>query len=165
MDALALLRDQVLSTDDLLTQVVSKVTPVQATWQLSGSTANPIAAAYLHVYHNEDRVIHGLLQGKALRFDAGNWQERVGVDAAKVWQSSSPTDLAALCAYAAEVHVATRDYLAGLEPTALEEDVQTQRGKRPCAEVLSLYLVRHKLIHLGEIAALLGCQGVKGLPV
>ena len=69
-----------------------------------------------------------------------------------------------MLAYAEAVSTGTKAYLASLDPAALDRQIETPRGPRPLAARLSVYLVVHKAQHTGDIAALLGCQGVKGLP-
>ncbi len=164
MEALTLLRDQATLADNLLTQVFANVTPEQAVWRLEGSTANPIAPIFLHAYHTEDRWIQQQLQSQPTILDRGGWRDRLGYDPAARWAPLSSPDLDAYRAYAAEVRGATRRYLDGLDPAALEREVPSPRGPQPLVATLSLVLVAHKLTHTGEIAALVGCQGVKGFP-
>ena len=170
MDALDLLRQQATMADDLMARVTAELTADQAAWRLDGSAANPIAATFLHVYLTEDRVVQQA-QGRPPLFESGGWQGRLGVEAplgvepAAVWAATARPDPAALRAYAGEVRAASRAYLDGLEPAALEQEIDTSRGKRPRVAALSLALVAHKFTHVGDISALLGCQGLKGFPV
>lgn len=163
MDALDLLRDQAANADRMLLQVFSPVTPDQAAWRLSGSMANTIGATFMHVYHSEDRMVHGAL-GSPSVFERGSWHERLGYDPETVWTYAGKPDPGLLLEYAGAVSAATQAYLSGLRPDAMEREVETPRGTQPMASRLSVYLVVHKFQHMGEIAALLGCQGVKGLP-
>ena len=163
MDALALLRMQSAGAERQMQQIMAQVTPDQAVWHLEGSTANLIITTFLHVYHAEDRAVNGQL-GKETIFGGGGWQERLGFDPAAQWQPPAQADVEAGRAYAVAVQTATRQYLEGLEPSALEQEIETPRGRQPLVNRLNIYLVTHKLMHAGEIAALLGCQGVKGLP-
>ena len=71
--------------------------------------------------------------------------------------------LAALQAYEQAVLATTETYLAALIPTDLDRTVAFIGGERPVADVLA-NLVVHSMGHAGEIAALKGMQGVKGLP-
>jgi uncharacterized damage-inducible protein DinB len=163
VDALDLLRDQTANADRTLRQVFGQVTPDQAVWRMSGSTANTIGATFMHVYYSEDQIVHGA-QGAPTVFDSGGWQQRLGYDHDGVWTFTGRHDPGLLLQYADAVTAATADYLAGLPPEALAEEIETPRGRQPRARRLSVYLVNHKFQHTGEIAALLGCQGVKGLP-
>lgn len=163
MDALALLRDQAAAADSLMTQVAADITADQASWKLDGSTANPIGPTFLHVYAVEDRAVQRF-RGRSPLLEADGWGERLGVGTGFSWSPETRPDPDACRAYAAEVRAATVRYLDGLDPAELAREVDTQRGRRSLADVLTLALVLHKLTHTGEIAALLGCQGVRGFP-
>ena len=166
MDALALLKQQVATANDLMTQVFAGVNQIQAGWRLEGSTANPIGATFLHAYFNEDRVVQEYAQGQRPLWDTAGWRERLHYDPSAPWSPATlaVTDPEACRAYAVDVHAATRRYLESLQPGALEREIEGPRGTRPLFIPLSWLLVTHKLGHMGEIAALLGCQGVKGFP-
>ena len=163
MDALTLLREQNETAEGLMSQVFAEVTPEQATWKLPGSTANAIAPTFLHIYHAEDAVIHRL-SGQPTIFETGGWQQKLGFDPNAQWSEIARPDIATYRAFAAAVRAATREYLASVDPNTLEQEVQTPRGPRTLAARLTMILINHKITHAGEIAALLGCQGVKGFP-
>jgi uncharacterized damage-inducible protein DinB len=163
VDALLLLRDQTANADRILRQVFEPVTPEQAAWRLPGSLANTIGATLMHVYYSEDQIVQAA-QGTPTLFEEGGWQERLGYEPATIWTLSGGFDTELLQAYASAVATATGAYLASLVPSALEEQIETPRGVQPRVNRLSVYLVSHKFQHTGEIAALLGCQGAKGLP-
>ena len=162
MDALELLRYQTALADNLLGQVFGPVTPEQARWHLAGSAANPIAKTFLHVYISQDRLVHRLEDQPPLL--ARGWQEQLGFDPDKPWYQQSEPDLEASRAYAREVQQATRAFLENVPPEALAREVDAPVGRLPALNALALILVIHKMTHTGEIAALLGCQGVKGFP-
>jgi uncharacterized damage-inducible protein DinB len=164
MDALALLRDQAMTTDSLLTQVVANLTAEQALWHPEGSTANPIAATFMHITFGEDRTVQHRCQGQPTVFEAGGWRARIGFDPNAPWAPASSVDPDALRAYAAEVRSVTKQFLDEVQPADLERELEGPRGRRPMIAVLSLMLVIHKASHTGEIAALLGSQGVRGFP-
>jgi uncharacterized damage-inducible protein DinB len=163
LDALIMLRDQAAVADDLMAQVIRELTAAQAAWRPEGSTANPIAATLMHVYSTEDRQIQGMQVKQAL-FESRGWQDRLGTDPNAGWASAVHPDPDALRAYAAAVRAASHAYLNGIDSATLDQEIDSPRGKRPLAASLALLLVTHKLGHMGEISALLGCQGVKGFP-
>ncbi len=163
MDALTFLREQADNADNLLRRVFEPVTPEQAAWKLPGSTANTIGATFLHAYSTEDEAVHRLL-GMPTVFESGGWKGRLGYDPDASWTLEGRPDTGLIAAYAGAVFEDTRRYLSGLAPDSLDQEVETPRGRRPLAARLGVYLVVHKFQHMGEIAALLGCQGVKGLP-
>lgn len=163
LDAVTLLRRQAGFVNDIMTQVFAGVTAEQAVWRLDGSSANPIVSTFLHAYATEDRATH-LQQKETMLFASGGWQQRLGFDPSAPWSAATIVDLDAARAYAAEVHAYSRQYLDVIDPTLLEQEVDTPRGRQQLITTLSLVMVIHKLTHMGEIAALLGCQGAKGFP-
>lgn len=165
MDALILLRQQSEMANSLMTQIFAEVTIEQSLWKPEGSTTNPIVSTFLHVYHVEDSIVHRASAGQPTVFEIGEWSERLQYDPGAAWSPIAHPDLPACRAYASAVHTFTREFLEGLDPDSLEREIETPRGPRPLVARLSLALVIHKLTHVGEIAALLGCQGVKGFPV
>lgn len=162
MDALDFLKQAAENADAGLKSVFKPVTGEQAVWKSPGSAANPIGVTFLHAYVSEDEAVHRLM-GKVSVFESGGWKERLGYDA-EGWSIKGPVDCAAMLAYAEAVRPVTKEYLASLKPEDMEREIDTPRGKRPLALRLGVYLVYHKFQHMGDIAALLGCQGVKGLP-
>jgi uncharacterized damage-inducible protein DinB len=163
VDALELIREQTANADRIMRQVFEQVTPEQAAWRSQGSMANTIGATFLHVYAGEDRLIQQT-QGAAPIFESGGWRERLGYDTDAVWTYTGGFDPRLLSEYADAVAASTKGYLSGLKSGDLETLVETPRGQMPWVNRLNIYLVSHKFQHTGEIAALLGCQGVKGLP-
>jgi uncharacterized damage-inducible protein DinB len=164
MDALTFLRDEAERVDGLLTQVFASVTPEQACWKLAGSTTNTIAGDFAHVYYSEDALVNKRLQNKPTIFETGGWAVTLGYDPESAWTAAEPVDVDAYRAYAREVRAATKRFLDELDSSALEREVVGPRGPRPMAASLSILIVIHKATHMGEIAALLGCQGVQGFP-
>jgi hypothetical protein len=71
--------------------------------------------------------------------------------------------LAPLLDYLQQVRAATDAYLAGVTPEELDRIVQIAGQDRPVAQVFVL-LVVHSAAHTGEISALKGVSGAKGLP-
>lgn len=163
MDALTLLNFQATMANDLLMQVFAPVTATQGAWRLDGSTANAITPTVLHVYTSEDRLVSGVT-GRQTRWESEEWGARLGVDLANPWAIPPLDDLAPCRDYAAAVHAATEAFLPTLDAEALGRQIATPRGLRPLGEALAFALVLNKVIHLGEIAALLGCQGERGFP-
>lgn len=164
MDAVTLLRDQTQMAADLFSRVLAPLTDEQALWTPEGGKTNPIAATVVHVAFGEDRVVQGQ-QGKSPIFESSGWAARFPFNPRDPWAEPPRVSAEALRAYIAEVAVATRSYLEGLRDEDLSREVATPRGTRPLVNTLSLLLVVHKFTHIGEIAGLLGCQGVTGFPV
>jgi len=74
-------------------------------------------------------------------------------------------DLPPFREYGKAVYTATDAYIAGLSDADLERKVDTRLiGEQTVAFVLGTFVAWHVANHCGEIAALKGVQGLKGLP-
>ena len=164
MDAVTLMRQQAAFTEGLAARVIASVTQEQSAWRAAGGTTNPIAATIFHAYHTEDRIVHLAAQGKPTVFEAGGWKERLGVDRETMWTTTAPIDVEQVRAYTKAVHADSVAYLERTDGAGWEREVDGPLGKMTLAALLSLGLVVHKSLHLGDVSACLGVQGAKGLP-
>ena len=162
MDAAELLRSQATMADRLMTQIIGPVTPEQARWHPADSAANPIAKTYLHVYISQDRLVHRL-QGQPPLLEQG-WHEKLGFNPDQPWYQQPVPELDTARAYAAEVQQATMPFLFVLPDELFTRELDMPFGRVTAMSALATLLVTHKMMHGGEIAGLLGVQGVKGLP-
>ena len=162
MDTLELIKDLETTINTTMLRVFAIATPEQASWKAPGSTANTIGATFFHTYQPEDAFAHQML-GRPSEFERGGWESRLGYTAETVWAYNGPQDPAQLLEYAKAVSAVTEEFLASVTPQELEHVVETRRGPRPAIYRLGTFLVTHKSQHLGDISALLGCQGVGDL--
>lgn len=164
MDALSLFKDMVIAGDDQLMAVMKPVTPEQGAWKLPNSKANSITQTFLHIYYTEDLLLHRLTGGPTM-FETKGWQQRLeGYDPAGRWAFEAKPPTSVLMEYAVDAHTATMEYLAGITADTFGQEVQTNNGPRTIANRLMTPLITHKFQHTGDISALLGCQGLQGLP-
>jgi hypothetical protein len=64
------------------------------------------------------------------------------------------------------VEAQTRDYLAAMTPADFEREVAWIRGpEQPVSRLFQVIFINHCLGHCGEISALKGTRGLKGLPI
>ena len=168
MQAHEYIQRQVQSMRRLTDAALQGLTDEQVNWVPPGQ-ANPVRAALLHLVAAEDRYFQTILRGQPMLWEAGGWSERVGLpyppSAGRGWDEvkTTPVTLASVQAYAQAVRAATESYLAALTDEELDRTVQFFGGDRPAADVIATF-VAHTVGHAGEIAALRGVQGVKGLP-
>lgn len=137
---------------------------------LPQATISSIASIYAHIVFAEDFINQGLLQGKPPEFHSGGWEAKTGVpmpgtpELNPEWAASLKMDLPAFREYAKAVHAATNSYLDNVSDADLLAKVQTPRGEQTREWVIANVLGTHVPQHAGEIAALKGVQGLKGLP-
>jgi uncharacterized damage-inducible protein DinB len=132
-----------------------------------GSTIGSIAAIYAHTVFTEDTLIANAAARDTLWAGQG-WAEKTGVEMQPAqyeeWARTVNYDLATVRDYAKAVHQATHDYLANVTDDELSREIETMMGKMPAGQFVGTVVLWHVQSHQGEIAALLGTQGKKGLP-
>jgi hypothetical protein len=154
------------STVDL---TLKDVTVDQFNWAPPG-TMNTISATLIHFTSVEDHFVQGILQGKPRVWETGGWSKKTGVaktpGIGENWDEFKHLHLepAAFLEYQKVVWAATDSYLGGLRPAELDRKVMLGRRELSVAELL-IMATNQALSHAGEIAALKGMQGAKGLPI
>jgi uncharacterized damage-inducible protein DinB len=148
--------------------VVNNTTDEQFNWSPPG-TINPISAILVHVLAGEDYFIQTILQGKPLHWEEQEWGQKIGVqtppEPGHSWDEfkNSKILVAPVLAYEQAIRASTDIYLVDLTMEELERQVNFAGNIISVAEVLMI-LVVHISSHAGEIAAVKGMQGIKGLP-
>ena len=149
--------------------VLNGITDEQFNWAPPG-TGNSISATFLHMLASEDRAIQVTLQGKPRMWDTEGWAEKIGLQetpgVANNWEPAKGKSLSAtsLSEYEQSVRTATEAYLGRLTSQELERKITVNGRERLAADVIS-GTVLHLMLHTGEIAAIKGMLGIKGLPV
>jgi len=171
MTTQAVLRQQLSGYHDILEQTIADCRQETLDNHLPGATINSIGSIYAHVVFSEDNVIHGMLQGKPPLYRTEGWAARTNIQMpdpggfTPEWARTVKMNLPAFREYTKAVHAATDAYVAALSDSDLDRKLQTGFvGEQTVAFVLSNILGWHAAQHTGEIAALKGVQGLKGLP-
>ncbi|MSP14148.1 MAG: DinB family protein [Chloroflexi bacterium] len=168
MEGQAYIQHQVAAVRRLADAALKDMTEEQVNWFPPGM-ANSIGTILLHAFTSEDRHFQTILQGKPRLWETEGWGERAGVTnppgGGRNWEEvkTQTFSLAFLLEYHQAVKAATDAYLSNLSPAELDRTVNYIRGEQPVADVVAAFLV-HMTGHMGEVAALRGIQGVKGLP-
>lgn len=169
MKAQDVLRQGFAGSHGILDQQLADCSPEALRKMFDGSTIHSIGSIYAHTIHSEDAMINGVLQGKPPIWASAGYAAKTGITLpASARQDDHWRDLqidpAQLKDYAAEVRANTDAYLAGLPDEGLERKGQFFGQEMTVAAVLTTVLLWHVGNHSGEIAALKGVQGLKGLP-
>jgi uncharacterized damage-inducible protein DinB len=166
MTAAESLRMAVKSATDMLMSVMAEVTDDQAVFQ-PGGTANAIAPTLRHIVEVHDRVVNRMIRGGETIWEAEGWAAKVGAKVASAYDAKTADDqridLAAYREYAAKVFAASDDYLANLTDAECAREITSFRGPTTVGNVIGRILITHCAEHTGEIAAVKGLQGLKGL--
>jgi len=169
MEILDYMHRQMASIRSTVDMTMKDVTVEQFNWAPPG-TMNTISATFIHLTSVEDHFIQGILQGKPRVWDIGGWSEKTGVKKTpgigENWDKFKHLHLqpATFLEYQKAVWAATDAYLAGLTTEDLDRKVMLGKREMTAAELL-IMAIHQSLSHTGEIAALKGIQGAKGLPI
>ena len=169
MDAIALLRHQIIESYDWLELTVSDITPDQANWRPPGK-ANSIGSTYAHLIITADAGFNSQLHG-GMPVMATKFRGQVGLSemphAAGGWHDWNAliVDWARLKEYGLAVRESIEGLLVSLSPEELELSVDMQAhglGMWKGLDIYDLHGNKHVRLHGGEIACLKGMQGARG---
>lgn len=154
---------------DIVDGVVAAVPSEALFARIDGSTIGSAASTYVHMVTAEDMVVHSWYLNKPTVFESGGWAAKFGVTELGGMRSlagpDGPSiDVPLFQQYAKAVYAATDAFLAGLTEADLQTEVRGPNGQQPLADSLPVMLGSHYLHHAGEVSALVGVQGQKGLP-
>jgi hypothetical protein len=169
VDARAVLRAQFKVAHDMLENTIAGCTQEVGGHRIAGATIHTISAVYAHALTGEDFMVNQWARGGRTLLETDGWDTRAGITDVQnllaVEPGSITFDINILREYAAAVREATDRFLAGASAEDLAREVDSfLGGKIPVAEFLGSFGVTHLSEHCGEIAALKGVQGLKGLP-
>jgi hypothetical protein len=169
MNVIEYIQLQMVGVRRSVDRVMNDITPELFNWAPPG-TANTISATFVHFMRAEDEFIQEVIQDKPSVWETGGWSQKTGIQnppgIGEDWSEYKHRKIAIqpLQDYKAAVWAATDAYLASLTPEALDRMVKFAGGERSVGAMLFLS-GSQSLNHIGEIAALKGIQGVKGLPI
>lgn len=169
MNVIEYIQGEMASLRRSVERVMKEMDPVVFNWGPPG-TANTISATFIHFINSEDHFIQTVLQGEPTVWEIGGWAQKTGIPKppgiGEDWSDFKrrQVQIAPIFDYAAEVWSATDKYLSSLPVDDLNRMVNFHGSDRSVAYVLRL-CVSQAQGHLGEIAALKGVQGKRGLPV
>ncbi|MEX1253188.1 MAG: DinB family protein [Dehalococcoidia bacterium] len=160
---------QLNSWHSVLDSMVSECDAEALGKEMPGATVTSIGSVYAHIVLSEDGIVNGLCQGKPTVYETGGWKDTIdipfdGTVLSPDWARGLKLDVATFREYAKAVYTATDAYIANLPDAELERKVQTPIGEQTVGWALVALLATHLPQHAGEIAALKGVQGLKGLP-
>jgi DinB family protein len=147
----------------LLNAVAKGLDDAQYNWGPAG-TCNTIAMTHVHALTSLDFFLNGVLQGKPTIWQPFAAEHALPANPLEIWGYHDDLALPAIGGYGAEVQKSSLAYVASLVDSDFDREVDTRRfGTRSIAFVLQLADV-HTAGHTGEMAAVKGMQGLKGLP-
>lgn len=163
MDATAYARTSLESCFSLIGMTMNGMTDEQFNWT-PGGTANTPGQSHVHAITSADFFVNGMLAGKPLIWKGFAADHNLPENPMEIWKYEGTIPVAAMTEYAASVLKSVQEYVNTLNDDDLDREVDTQFfGKKTIAWVLQL-AGYHLAGHAGDISAVKGMQGLKGLP-
>jgi len=132
-------------------------------WQPSG-TCNPISKLHVHIVSSMDFFTNSILQGKRSGWPEVAAQVGLPTNPQEMWQSQTRVSMDAIVNYGKDVRTRVMEYISGLSDADLDRELDTKiLGVKSVGWVLQ-FCGMHMSSHAGEISAVKGMQGLKGLP-
>ena len=136
-----------------------------AQYNLDGpGTCNAAAKSHVHALTSFDFFVLNKAKGAEMIWPGFATKNGLPPNPMEIWGHSANISGAAMKDYAEQVEKATLDYIGTISDTDLDRQVDTQFfGMQNVAYLLQLAAM-HATGHAGDVAAVKGSQGLKGLP-
>jgi hypothetical protein len=163
MDAVTYAKQGLERIFGLFNTIAEGMTPEQYNWS-PGGTANAIAKTHVHAMTSVDFFITGTLARGEMRWKSFAEEQGLPANPMEIWGFTGQVSLDAMKRYSQDVQKAAIDYVASLTDGDLDREVETAFfGKQTAAFMIGLAGM-HAMGHGGDISAVKGLQGLKGLP-
>ena len=169
METLQFIRSAVDAVNGMVGTAMNDLTDEVINWH-PGGTANTIAQLLAHMVTGQDLLVNDkLVPGGGKTLHESGWAERTGIplDRSQIWQRDAwRLNLAAFDDFRLEVAAGAVRRLETTMAADLDRQASWIRGPdRPVALMWQTIFVNHGFGHCGEISAIKGMQGLKGLPI
>ena len=156
-------RTQVEGALDFLATCAKDMDEAQYNHKPEGK-CNSAAKLHAHALSGADFFVTGVLAGKPSKWPEFASQTGLPENAMEIWGSDATISPTVMQAYAEAIKGPILEYVDSLSDEDLDREIDTRfAGKQTIAWVLQL-AGSHTVGHAGEISAVKGTQGLKGLP-
>ena len=164
MNATQYAKTEILQGLDFLDLCVKDMTDEQYNWMPSG-TGHPASKLHAHILYYLDFSINLVLGANPSSWGEFAKKEGLGESVAEIWTSDTTISPSAMQEYAKGLKPSVESYFGSVRDADLDKEVDTRfLGTQTVCWMLT-FITYHTLIHTGEISAVKGMQGLKGLPV
>ncbi len=163
MDAVRYAKKALEQSFGLFNMVADGMTDEQYNMKPEG-TANSIAKSHVHAMTSVDFFLSGTLQGKPMQWPAFAQANGLPGNPTEIWAHTSAIPLAPMKEYGANVQKAALEYVGSLSESDLDREIDTPFFGKQTAAFLIMLAGMHSAGHAGDMSAVKGLQGLKGLP-
>lgn len=164
MDVITYAKKSLEGAFKLVNMVADNIDDAQYNWQPDNTTCNSVAKSHVHAMTSTDFFINATLKGGKMEWAALAEQHGMPANPMEIWGFGGTIPVAPMKEFAASVQARALEYVAELKEDDLDRVVDTPFfGKQTVAFIIQLAGV-HAAGHAGDMAAVKGMQGLKGLP-
>jgi hypothetical protein len=137
----------------------------------AGGTTNTIAQILAHLVSGQDLLVNEKLRvGGGTTLHESGWSQKTGIPLERplIWQQRDAwrLNLPAFDEFRLAVGASALALLDSMSEADLDRQASWIRGpERPVGMLWQVIYINHGLGHCGEISAIKGMQGLKGLPI
>lgn len=163
MDTTTFATGQIEGAFNILKMVANGMTDEQYN-AAPGGLANSAAKSHVHALTSMDFFVNGVIRGEKLEWTEFAAANGLPANPMEIWSFNGTVPLAPMNEYGERVRQRVTEYVGSLSPEEFDREIETQFfGKQTAAWIIHLG-VTHLCAHSGDMAAVKGVQGVKGLP-
>ena len=167
MKAQELMRAQYAQANRMLESAIKDCDATALTTVVGGNIGT-VGAIYAHAVFDEDGWVAGVT-GNPTIWESGGWASKTGLEEisgrqSQEWAQSVTYDLAAFREYAQAVYAQMDAYLEGLSDEDVDREIEAFGAKTTVGKHFGSMGLWHVMSHQGELSAVKGAQGLKGLP-
>jgi hypothetical protein len=129
-----------------------------------GGTCNPAAKNHVHSLTAVDFFVLNKAQGSKMLWPEFAPKHGLPANSTEIWAFDGIIPLAPIKEFGAEIQKATMEYVDTLTDADLDRTVETGVFGTQTVAFLIQLAAMHAVGHTGDIAAVKGLQGLKGLP-
>ena len=166
MELIDFLRTEVEEGQRMLDIALNDLNDDVANYQ-PGGTANSIGQILAHVVTGQDRAVNVVMRDMPSVLERNAWQQATGIPAerGKIWEKGWRLKVDGFLDYRQAVKASIQDYLGVVDLNDFEREVPWAGRQVQGWWLARTIFINHILGHAGEISALKGIQGLKGLPI
>lgn len=163
MNAITYAKEQLASSFNLLNMCTDGLDDATYNWQPAG-TSNSVAKSHVHALTAIDFFIMRAAKGGEMAWPQFASEHNLPTKGQEIWNFEGTIPFAAVKEFGKQAQKAALEYVASLKDEDLDTVIDAQFfGKQPLAFFLQL-VGMHTAGHAGDMAAVKGMQGMKGLP-
>lgn len=163
MQATAYAKLQIEQAFNVLNGTAQGMDEAQYNWKPDG-TCNPIGKNHVHVLTSIDFFLGAIAEGKPAVWQSFAAEHGMPSNPLEIWGYSGTIPIDAVNAYGRQVQQSALDYVSSLSDADLDRQLDTRFFGTQSLGFLIQLAGMHTAGHVGDIAAVKGIQGLKGLP-